>query len=319
MLENIQKLLKTEIRQVDELILNLAKSEIEVSQRVISHIINSGGKRLRPLLTLTSAKMFGFEGFEHIRLAVAIEFLHTATLLHDDVVDESSTRRGKKTANSIWGNKVSILVGDFMLSKAFEQMALSNSIPIITELARASVAITEGEVKQLINIENIDLSLEEYLQIIYAKTAPLFSSACVVGGFLTNQSPQTISNLREYGKNLGILFQIIDDNLDYFGKESITGKAVGGDFFEGKITLPLLIGFNTKAKEQFKKLFLAKKTPQNLAKLLALFEQEEIRKKCDDFALTYHNRAKELVQTFKANEYRYILDEILTFSLKRVS
>lgn len=314
--KKIAHLLKDDLAQVNALILKLSESEIEISQNIITHIISSGGKRLRPILTLLSSKMFGFEGNEHIRLAVAIEFLHTATLLHDDVVDESSIRRGKTTANNIWGNKVSILVGDFMLSKAFQQMALSNNIDIICELSNASVTITEGEVKQLVNIANMNLSIDEYLKIISAKTAPLFSCAMAVGGILTGQNSQTINELRSFGTNLGILFQIIDDSLDYFGSEKQTGKKIGGDFFEGKITLPFLIA--TQNSENKQKLFNHFTNTKSLESVLEIFEENSVRKACDSFAMKYYAEAKNSLSNLPSNTYRQAILDILDFSFKRV-
>lgn len=317
--KEIARLLKDDLAQVNSLILKLSKSELEISQNIITHIISSGGKRLRPILTLLSSKMFGFEGYEHIRLAVAIEFLHTATLLHDDVVDESKTRRGKTTANNIWGNKVSILVGDFMLSKAFQQMALSNNIDIICELSNASVTITEGEVKQLVNIANMNLSMEEYLKIISAKTAPLFSCAMAVGGILTGQNTQTINALRSFGENLGILFQIIDDSLDYFGNEKETGKKVGGDFFEGKITLPFLIATkNSKEKEKLFNCITNITNTKSLEDILKIFEENKVRKACDTFAMQYYNKAKDAILNLPDNPYKQSILDILDFSFKRV-
>lgn len=314
--KKIAHLLKDDLEKVNELILKLSQSELEISQNIITHIISSGGKRLRPILTLLSSKMFGFEGTSHIRLAVAIEFLHTATLLHDDVVDESKTRRGKTTANNIWGNKVSILVGDFMLSKAFQQMALSNNIDIICELSNASVTITEGEVKQLVNIANMNLSIDEYLKIISAKTAPLFSCAMAVGGILTGQNTQTINALRSFGENLGILFQIIDDSLDYFGDEKETGKKIGGDFFEGKITLPFLI-LNQSSKEK-EKLFNCMTNTKSLEDVLKIFEENNVRKACDNFAMKYYNKAKDAILNLPDNLYKQAILDILDFSFKRV-
>jgi octaprenyl-diphosphate synthase len=205
------------------------------------HLIDSGGKRLRPLLTLAAAQMGGYPGRDHIKLAAAVEFIHTATLLHDDVVDESALRRGKVSANIVWGNKPSVLVGDFLFSRAFELMVETQQNSVLGILARASSVIAEGEVMQLKSANNLAATEEHYLQVVSAKTAALFCAAAESGAVLSRGDGVFASAMHDYGNNLGIAFQLVDDALDYSGRQALMGKSVGDDFREGKVTLPVIL------------------------------------------------------------------------------
>ena len=210
---------------------------------VANHLINSGGKRLRPMLTLAMARLTGYAGDGHVKLAAAVEFMHTATLLHDDVVDESEMRRGRLAARMLWGNEASVLVGDFLLGQAFKMMVEVGSLRALDILSSAAAVIAEGEVMQLGAAKNTATTEDEYLAVIRAKTAELFAAACEVGPALAGRSKDEQAACRSYGMNLGIAFQLVDDALDYGGKSAKLGKNVGDDFRDGKITLPVVLSF----------------------------------------------------------------------------
>src|SRR5262245_16311092 len=228
---------------VNRIILDRAVSEVELIPQLVHHLIDSGGKRLRPMLTIAAAKLCGYRGDGHVRLAAAVEFMHTATLLHDDVVDQSNYRRGKASARLLWGNQASVLVGDFLLGQAFRMMVDVGSLPALRILSNAAAVIAEGEVMQLAAAKNTATNEDEYLTIINAKTAALFAAAAEVGPALSASPAAEQAALRSYGKNLGIAFQLVDDALDYSGETSRLGKSVGDDFREGKITLPVILCF----------------------------------------------------------------------------
>lgn len=243
-------LTKADMGRVNELILSKAGSDVEMIPEVANHLISSGGKRLRPMLTLASARMCGYEGEGHIKLATSVEFMHTATLLHDDVVDESDLRRGKSTARTIWGNQASVLVGDFLLGQAFKMMVDVGSLEALDVLATSASIIAEGEVMQLAAAKNMETTEDEYLAVIKAKTAALFSAAAEVGPIIAGAPRGTRVALRSYGLNLGLAFQLVDDALDYGGSAHDLGKNVGDDFREGKITMPLLLSYRRGTAEE---------------------------------------------------------------------
>ncbi|MFZ1775492.1 MAG: polyprenyl synthetase family protein [Rhizobiaceae bacterium] len=229
--------------RVNELILSKAGSNVELIPEIASHLISSGGKRLRPMVTLAAAQMFGYRGEGHVKLATAVEFMHTATLLHDDVVDESGLRRGKTTARMIWGNQASVLVGDFLLGQAFRMMVDVGSLDALDVLSGAACVIAEGEVMQLSAAKNLETTEDEYLAVIKAKTAALFSAAAEVGPIIAAAAKADRAALRSYGVNLGLAFQLVDDALDYGGNSRDLGKNVGDDFREGKVTLPVVLAY----------------------------------------------------------------------------
>ncbi|GGA77040.1 polyprenyl synthetase [Brucella endophytica] len=243
-------LTKADMRRVNELILSKAGSDVEMIPEVANHLISSGGKRLRPMLTLASARMCGYEGKGHVKLATSVEFMHTATLLHDDVVDESDLRRGKSTARMIWGNQASVLVGDFLLGQAFKMMVDVGSLDALDVLATSASIIAEGEVMQLAAAKNMETTEDEYLAVIKAKTAALFSAAAEVGPIIAGAPRADRVALRSYGLNLGLAFQLVDDALDYGGSARDLGKNVGDDFREGKITMPLLLSYRRGTAEE---------------------------------------------------------------------
>ena len=243
-------LTRADMGRVNELILSKAGSDVEMIPEVANHLISSGGKRLRPMITLAAAAMLGYEGDGHIKLATSVEFMHTATLLHDDVVDESDMRRGKQTARRIWGNQASVLVGDFLLGQAFRLMVEVGSLECLDILSSAAAIIAEGEVMQLAAANNLETTEDEHFAVIKAKTAALFSAAAEVGPVIANASRGERAALRSYGINLGLAFQLIDDALDYGGSSADLGKNVGDDFREGKITLPVILAYRRGTPEE---------------------------------------------------------------------
>ncbi|MEL6375264.1 MAG: polyprenyl synthetase family protein [Pseudomonadota bacterium] len=226
---------------VNAIILDKAVSDVDLIPKLAHHLIDSGGKRLRPMLTLAAAQMCGYQGAGHVRLAASVEFMHTATLLHDDVVDESDYRRGKPAARLLWGNQSSVLVGDFLLGQAFRMMVDVGSLRALKILSNAAAVIAEGEVMQLAASKDTATTEDAYLTIIDAKTAALFAAAGEVGAAIAERNDEEQAALRAYGRNLGIAFQLVDDALDYSGDQAALGKAVGDDFREGKITLPVIL------------------------------------------------------------------------------
>jgi octaprenyl-diphosphate synthase len=229
--------------RVNTTILSRTGSQVAMIPEVANHLISSGGKRLRPILTLAMARLAGYRGDGHVKLAAAVEFMHTATLLHDDVVDESEMRRGKLAARMLWGNQASVLVGDFLLGQAFKMMVEVASLKALEILSAAAAVIAEGEVMQLGASKNTATTEDDYLAVVRAKTAELFAAACEVGPALTSRPRDEQAACRSFGMNLGIAFQLVDDALDYGGKAAKLGKNVGDDFREGKITLPVVLSF----------------------------------------------------------------------------
>lgn len=234
-------LVASDMNAVNAVILDRMQSDIPLIPELAGHLIASGGKRMRPMLTLASARLLDYSGTRHHRLAAAVEFIHTATLLHDDVVDMSDLRRGKRTANVIWGNAPSVLVGDFLFSRSFELMVEDGSVKVLKILANASAVIAEGEVNQLTAVRRIDLSEQRYLDIIGAKTAALFAAACRIAAVVAERGEGDEAALDAYGRNLGIAFQLVDDALDYASDAGTMGKDAGDDFREGKVTLPVIL------------------------------------------------------------------------------
>lgn len=239
-LASAQALVAEDMRAVDQEIHARLRSDVVLINQMGAYIVNSGGKRLRPLVVLLSAKAFNYSDREHIQLATIIEFIHTATLLHDDVVDASQMRRGKSTANAIWGNEASVLVGDFLYSRAFEMMVEINSMRVMEILAKTTNTIAEGEVMQLLNCHDPDATEENYVQVIRSKTAKLFEAAAQLGAVIAGQDRNTQSAMAAYGMHLGTAFQLVDDVLDYSRGNQLLGKNIGDDLAEGKPTLPLI-------------------------------------------------------------------------------
>ena len=318
----LKSLLSEKIIKVENLIQKKLKSDISLIEKMSKHHLSSGGKRLRALLTLQSAKLTGYkESKRDINLAACVELIHSATLLHDDVIDESELRRGTKTTNSIWGNQSSILVGDYLLSRCFEMMVEDGDLEILKLLSSTSAKIAQGEILQLQHKGESDLLEETYINIINLKTASLFSAATKTGACLSNSNEKEKNALESYGRNLGLAFQIADDALDYYAKEKLFGKEIGKDFFEGKVTLPLITIFQKSNKEE--KNFLKeimkneKRTEEDFTKTLALIHKynavEATFKKAEYFV----NVSFDALAIFSETEDKKILQNLTSFSLNR--
>ena len=288
---DLKNLVRGKLEKVEHLINLRLESKVELIQKMTSHHLESGGKRLRALLSLGSAKLAGYDlGERDVNLAGCVELIHSATLLHDDVIDESEIRRGNKTANTIWGNQSSILVGDYLLSRCFEMMVEDGDLEVLKLLSSTSSKIAQGEVLQLQHKGEADLLEENYIKIINLKTAALFAAATKVGACISGQDKKKKDALESYGKNLGLAFQIADDALDYFSKEKIFGKQIGKDFFEGKVTLPIIIVF--QKSNMVERTFLTK-----------IFKKDKREKEDFDETLKLIKKYKALETTFKRAEY----------------
>jgi octaprenyl-diphosphate synthase len=242
-LDPLFRLLGADLRRVNALIVGRMDSPVALIPQLAGHIVSAGGKRLRPMLTLAASRLCGYEGERHIALAAAVEFIHTATLLHDDVVDASDLRRGRDTANALWGNKPPVLVGDFLFARAFALMVEDGSLRVLEILSRAAAIIAEGEVRQLATANDTRTTEAAYLDVIEAKTAALFAAASRIGAIVAGRPAHEEAALERFGRNLGIAFQLVDDMLDFSARESELGKAVGDDFRDGKVTLPIVLAF----------------------------------------------------------------------------
>ena len=307
---------------VEEKIKTKLNSNVELVQKMTNYHIKTGGKRLRALLTLGSAKLCGYsKGGRDINLAACIELIHSATLMHDDVIDLSEIRRGKKTTNSIWGNQSSILVGDYLLSRCFEMMVEDGNLEILKLLSSTSSKIAQGEILQLQHKGGIDMLEETYLQIINAKTAALFSAATKVGAILAKKKSKEKEALEFYGKNLGITFQIADDTLDYNSELKIFGKKIGNDFYEGKITLPVILLFqevNKIEKKNLTDIFNKNiKSKNNLKFTLELISKYKIIDRCYKKAEHFINLASNSLSLLEDTKEKKILENLTSFSLER--
>ena len=249
---DIQNLVREDLKAVDDLLINRLESEVALINQVSSYIINAGGKRIRPLLVVLMSRALGYQGIIHHVMAVVIELIHTATLIHDDIVDESKVRRGTETPNQVWGNAASVLVGDFIYSRAFEIMVEPNSMDIMKVLSKATNAIAEGEVLQLLNIGNKELNEADYLKVIEKKTACLFQAATQISAIISDSDSSIENQMKSFGLNLGNAFQIVDDLLDYQSNEELLGKRIGDDLSEGKMTLPLIHSLSNSLKQLIK-------------------------------------------------------------------
>ena len=319
---SIHKDIQVKLKKTNETIDRYIKSEISIIPKLSKYFFNKRGKQLRPVLCLLSSKMINSNYFQintDISMAAALEFIHGATLLHDDVIDKGKIRRGQRSINDIWNNKFSVLLGDFMFSKSFQLMTKGNSLRAMESLAEVSSKISEGEFLQLSNEQNINIKIEEYINIISLKTAELFGAAMKVPAILTNKSPKLIKQLNTLGVNYGIIFQIIDDNLDYFGGKEI-GKVIGQDFLEGKVTLPIILllkKINKDQKEKINTLFQKKKrTIKELKEIIKLLQKYEIEQECREYAEKISVKSLIILNNFK-NKQSQLLKELLVTSIKR--
>ena len=320
----LQKLLSHKLGLMDQLFSKMMESDSAPRiPEITKHIFESGGKKIRPLLCIATAEALNYKLDKHILLAATIEFIHTATLLHDDVVDESSTRRGEKTANILWDNKSSILVGDFLFSRAFQLMVATKSLSVLEILSNAAAIIAESEVLQLTNIKNINIDLKTYFKIIEGKTAELFSAACETGAMIATSNLNQIKSFKSYGKSIGICFQLIDDYLDYMGDKKIMGKLIGNDFFNSKLTYPIIITLNegtNSEKEKIEKLFKKKqKTKNDLKLILEILDNNNALKKTKIEAIKWSKKAKEEIQKIPQNPITILLQELADSIISRSS
>jgi len=308
---------------VNALILSKAGSDVEMIPLIAEHLISGGGKRLRPMLTLASARLLGYQGEHHIALAAAVEFMHTATLLHDDVVDESGMRRGRKTARIIWGNQASVLVGDYLLGQAFKMMVGTDSLAALGVLANAAAIIAEGEVMQLAAAKHLATDEKTYLNVIEGKTAALFAAAAEVGAIIAGQNNAARKNMAAYGRNLGLAFQLVDDALDYGGSAASLGKNTGDDFREGKITLPVILAYARGNEEQqaFWRAALenGRHDDAALVKAKALLAEHKALEDTIKAARSFGAQAKAALSGFADSPQKQALIEAVDFCISRVS
>lgn len=322
-LKPLLDLVSEDMDAINRIILDKAVSDVEMIPELAHHLIDSGGKRLRPMLTLAAAKLCDYPGDKHIRVASAVEFMHTATLLHDDVVDESGLRRGKKTARMIWGNQASVLVGDFLLGQAFRMLVDVGSLPVLKILSNAAAVIAEGEVMQLASAKNTATTEDEYLAIIDAKTAALFLGAAECGAAIGDRPALEQAALRSYGRNLGLAFQLVDDALDYSGESARLGKTIGDDFREGKITLPVILSFRrgTDSEREFwtRTIVEGKIEPNDLDHAIMLMKRHKAIETTLERARSYGAIARDALAIFPDRPEKSAMSQVIDFCVQRTS
>ena len=320
-LEPLMELVAEDMNGVNAVILERMQSKVALIPELAGHLIAGGGKRMRPMLTLACARLLDYPGTRHHKLAAAVEFIHTATLLHDDVVDGSGLRRGKRTANLIWGNPASVLVGDFLFSRAFELMVEDGSLKVLKILSSASNIIAEGEVDQLTAQRRIETDEDHYLQIIAAKTAALFAAACRVSPVVAEASEEAELALECYGRNLGIAFQLSDDVIDYASDEATMGKGVGDDFRDGKMTLPVILSYarGNEADRAFWRSAISgeRTSDDDLAQATALLRSTGALADTVERARQYGRRAIDALGPFPASKAKAALVEAAEFAVAR--
>jgi len=321
--EDLKLNYQLEIEKVDEFTKEKLSSHIELVGEMSSYLIQSGGKRLRPLLTIASSGLFNYKGDRHIKLAACVELIHNATLLHDDVIDKSDFRRGKKTNNNIWGNKNSILTGDYLLSRCFEIMVEDGSLEVLKLLSSVSSEIAQGEILQLQNEQEVETLEKTYLEIINAKTSSLFAAAMRVGGCINDRTKNEKEALTSYGLNLGTCFQITDDILDYHSDNLSFGKKIGNDFYEGKVTLPLIMLYQKSNKDErviIKNIFAqATRTSEHLDTILQLMNKYQIIAACKKRAEHFSSMSADSLGIFPETKERIRLQELAFYIVNRIN
>jgi octaprenyl-diphosphate synthase len=320
-LSPLMELVAPDMNGVNAVILDRMQSKVALIPELAGHLIAGGGKRMRPMLTLGCAALLDYSGTRHHKLAAAVEFIHTATLLHDDVVDGSGLRRGKRTANLIWGNPASVLVGDFLFSRAFELMVEDGSLKVLKILSRASAVIAEGEVEQLTAQRRIETDEEQYLAIIGAKTAALFAAACRIAPVVAEASEDAELALDSYGKHLGIAFQLVDDVIDYGSDADVMGKGVGDDFRDGKMTLPVILAF-ARGSEQDRSFWRSaiageRISDEDLELAIGLVRETGALADTIERARHYGRRALDALAPFPAGKAKAALVEAVEFAIAR--
>jgi len=320
-LDAINALVAEDLKDVNALILRRMESSVPLIPQIAGHIVAGGGKRIRPILTLATARLCGYAGRRQLALAACIEFIHTATLLHDDVVDQSRLRRGRDTANSLWGNKPSVLVGDFLFSRAFQMMVEDGSLPVLAVLSRASARIAEGEVQQLMTANDLSTSETTYLEVVKGKTAVLFAAACQVGAIVANQARAAEDATECYGLNLGIAFQLADDAIDFASTSATMGKAKGDDFRDGKITLPVILAYRrgNEAERDFWRRTLEKQEQKegDLEHAIGLLNRHRAIEDTLERARHYGAIARDALGLFPDNAAKRALLETIDFTIER--
>jgi octaprenyl-diphosphate synthase len=320
-LGELAALVAADMARVNTMILSRTGSEVTMIPEVANHLISSGGKRLRPMLTLATAQLAGYQGEGHVKLAASVEFMHTATLLHDDVVDESDMRRGKVAARVKWGNEASVLVGDFLLGQAFKMMVEVGSLRALDILSSAAAVIAEGEVMQLAAAKNTETNEDEYLAVIRAKTAELFAAACEVGPVIASRPKAEAAACRSYGMNLGIAFQLVDDALDYGGTSQKLGKNVGDDFREGKITLPIVLSFrrgDAQEREFWTRTLVGGESEErDLERAIAIMRRHRALDDTVDRARHYGAMARDALALFPRSAMKQALLDAVDFCIER--
>ncbi|HEY4920712.1 MAG TPA: polyprenyl synthetase family protein [Xanthobacteraceae bacterium] len=320
-IDKLIALVTADMERVNAAILSRTGSEVTMIPEVAKHLITSGGKRLRPILAIAMAKLVGYAGEGHVKLAAAVEFMHTATLLHDDVVDQSDMRRGKLAARMLWGNEASVLVGDFLLGQAFKMMVEVGSLRALEILSSAAAVIAEGEVMQLVAAKNTATTEDEYLAVIRAKTAELFAAACEVGPVIGSRPKAEQAACRSYGMNLGVAFQLVDDALDYGGKSAKLGKNTGDDFREGKITLPVVLAYRrgSDSEREFWRRVLeqGEATEADLEHAIGLMTKHRALEDTITRARHYGAIASDALALFPASPMKEALADAVEFTIAR--
>lgn len=321
-IEPLRALVADDMAAVNREIIARMASDVSLIPELASHLIASGGKRIRPLLTLGAARLCGYGGDRHVLLATCVEFIHTATLLHDDVVDESDRRRGSATANVLWGNQPSVLVGDFLFSRAFQLMVETGSLEVLRILANASAVIAEGEVLQLMTANDMDSSEADYLKVIESKTAALFAAACRVGAVIADRPEAEAQALDDYGRYLGIAFQLVDDALDYASDAATLGKNTGDDFKEGKVTLPIVLAFNkgSATEREFWRRTIEQpeqQTAEDWPLALGYIQRHGTIEETMARARHYGQKAHQALAAFTPGAMRDALAEAVDFAIER--
>ena len=316
---SVRALAAPDMDAIDALIRDRLSSDVVLINQVAEHIIGSGGKRLRPMLHALAARACGYKGDEHVKLAAVIEFIHTSTLLHDDVVDESDLRRGRSTANAVWGNAASVLVGDFLYSRSFQLMVELDRMPVLHILADTTNTIAAGEVMQLLNIGRADLAEDDYLKVIERKTAVLFAAATELGGVLGDLPADQVASLRRYGMELGYAFQIADDLLDYVSDADTIGKNIGDDLAEGKPTLPLIYALQRATPEQADSLRRAIEHGglDSLDRIIAAIRDSGALERTRARAQRHAASARAALEALPASEYRQALTTLADYAVER--
>ena len=320
-LDLLMKLVTKDLDKVNATILEHMQSPVHLIPQLAGHLIAAGGKRLRPMLTLGTASLCQYSGDRNIKLAACVEFIHTATLLHDDVVDASELRRGKLTANTVWGNQASVLVGDFLFSRAFQLMVTDGSLHVLKLLSNASAVIAEGEVHQMLTTNDTTTSEADYLEVIQSKTAELFSAAARIGAVVADRPKIEEEALAAYGTNLGVAFQLVDDALDYSARQAELGKTIGDDFSEGKITLPVILAFrrgNEEEKSFWKRcLEELEQRPEDLDRAQSLIRQHSSLEDTMTRARHYAALARDSLDLFNDCEAKQALKSVIDFCIER--